>query len=81
MNVKNIVLMTLAISAGFLFFVLQKHSKNYYSSLEQSQAPVIEIAQSRYYAPDFTLTDLDKNEFKLSDSRGNVVAMMFWTTW
>lgn len=81
MNIKNVVLLTLAISGGALFLVLQKYSKDYYSSFEQPGVPVIDKPAARYRAPEFTLVDLDKNEFKLSDSQGNVVAMMFWTTW
>jgi len=81
MNFKNVILLTLAIFGGAMFLVLQKYSKDYYSSFEQPRTPVIDIPTARYRAPDFTLPDLDKNEFKLSDSQGNVVAMMFWTTW
>ena len=81
MNFKNAILLTLAISGGAMFLVLQKYSKEYYSSFEQPRAPVIDQPAARYRAPDFILADLDQNEFKLSDSQGNVVAMMFWTTW
>jgi len=71
----------LGISGVSLFLVLQKYSKDYSSSANQSQAPVIAQPAARYSAPDFTLADLEKNGFRLSDSRGSVVAMMFWTTW
>lgn len=81
MNVKNIILMILAISGGALFMFLQKYSKDYYSSFEQPRAPLVEISPDRYQAPDFTLVDLNNNEFQLSEARGYVVAMMFWTTW
>ena len=81
MNIKNIILVILAVSGISLFLVLQKYSKDYYSSVSQPQAPVIAESAARYRAPDFTLTDLENSEFRLSDSRGSVVAMMFWTTW
>ncbi|MFW2368968.1 MAG: peroxiredoxin family protein [Desulforhopalus sp.] len=81
MNFKNVILLTLAIFGGAMFLVLQKYSKDYYSSLEQPRVPVINLPTTRYLAPDFTLVDLDQNEFKLPDSQGNVVVMMFWTTW
>ena len=81
MNVKNLILVILAVFGGGLFLFLQKYSKEYYSSFEQPRAPLIEKSAARYQAPDFILADLDKNEFQLSGSRGNVVAMMFWTTW
>lgn len=32
-------------------------------------------------APDFTLPDLEGNEVRLSDHRGHVVLVNFWTTW
>ena len=32
-------------------------------------------------APDFTLTDLDGNEVKLSDLEGQKVVLNFWATW
>jgi peroxiredoxin len=32
-------------------------------------------------APDFTLTDLDGNQVKLSDFRGKTVFLNFWATW
>ena len=35
----------------------------------------------RYPAPDFTLPDQFGTPFSLSDQRGSVVAMMFWTSW
>ena len=35
----------------------------------------------RYPAPDFTLTDQFGDNFSLSEQRGSVVAMMFWTSW
>ena len=81
MNIKNIILITLAIFGVTLFLVLQKDSKDYNSSANQPQAPVIAQPAARYRAPDFTLTDLEENEIRLSDSRGRVVAMLFWTTW
>jgi peroxiredoxin len=32
-------------------------------------------------APDFTLSDTDGNKYTLSDYRGKVVIVNFWTTW
>ncbi|MBT8345816.1 MAG: redoxin domain-containing protein [Desulfofustis sp.] len=80
MNIKNIILIVLAIAGISLFLFLQKYSKNNYSSFEQPRAPVIDQPVSPSRAPNFTLVDLDKNEFKLSDARGEIVALMFWTT-
>ena len=36
---------------------------------------------TRQQAPDFTLEDLNGAEVSLSDYRGSVVIMLFWTTW
>ena len=80
MNIKNITLILLFICGGALFLVLQQYSKDY-SSVEQPRAPVIDKFAARSPAPDFILTDLDKNEFQLLSARGNIVAMIFWTTW
>lgn len=81
MNIKNVILIVLAISGGALFLVLQKHSKDYDSSFERPTSRVIDKPAARYRAPDFTLIDLDNNEYKLSDAQGDVVVMTFWTTW
>ena len=32
-------------------------------------------------APDFTMTDIDRNEFSLSDYHGKVVYLKFWASW
>jgi thiol-disulfide isomerase/thioredoxin len=32
-------------------------------------------------APDFTLTNIDGEEFTLADQRGNIVVMDFWAIW
>ena len=81
MNVKNVILIAVALCGGALFLVLQKHSKDHDSSFEQPMSPAIVEPDAGYHAPDFTLADLDNNEFKLSDSEGDVVIMTFWTTW
>ncbi len=81
MNTKNIILLILVIIGISLFPSLRQHSKGVYSLLKQHLVPAIDKPASRYLAPDFVLVDLDKNEFKLSDARGKIVAIMFWTTW
>jgi len=81
MNIKNVILIALAIFGGALFLLLQKHSKEQGSSFEQPTSPVIDKPAIRYRAPDFTLIDLDDSEYKLSDAQGGAVVMTFWTTW
>ena len=47
----------------------------------QPFVPFKQNAMPRYPAPDFILPDLDGAGVSLSDNRGAVVALMFWTTW
>jgi peroxiredoxin len=42
---------------------------------------VANVSDTREQAIDFTLTDLDGNEVKLSDYRGTNVYINFWATW
>jgi cytochrome oxidase Cu insertion factor (SCO1/SenC/PrrC family) len=79
MNAQNFILVVMAISGMALFLLLQNYPKD--SASTRSRAPLIENVTSRGLAPDFTLADLDENAFQLSSSRGNVLVMMFWTTW
>jgi len=46
-----------------------------------AQTDVKTGARIGYAAPDFTLTTIDNNEFKLSDYRGKNVILNFWATW
>ena len=79
MNAKNFILVTLAISGVALFLVLQNFPKD--TSSKYPRVPVIEKVASRGLAPDFTLVDLDGNIFQLAGSKGNVLVLMFWTSW
>ena len=81
MNIKNVILIALALSGGALFLTLQRHSKDFDSSFEQSISPAVDKPAARYLAPGFTLIDLDGNEYELSGALGDVVVMTFWTTW
>ncbi len=47
----------------------------------QPFVPFKQKSTPRYPAPDFTLLDADGASMSLSDNRGSVVALMFWTTW
>ena len=59
--------------------------------LSPQASPSVEVAQRDPnidvglsvgdYAPDIVGTDLDGNEFKLSDYRGKVVMLDFWGDW
>lgn len=80
-NVKNLLMITLLMSGTALLWFLQKYSKEYYASFAQPEIPVVDISVSGLRAPDFALTDLEGRTFQLADVRGNVVALIFWTTW
>jgi peroxiredoxin len=43
--------------------------------------PQVEMIKVGAMAPDFTTRDLDDQEVKLSDFRGQVVVLDFWATW
>lgn len=40
-----------------------------------------EQTEAAEYAPDFTVTDGEGNEYRLSDFRGTPVVLNFWATW
>lgn len=81
MTKKNIFLVILLLLGAFLFATLQKHTKKFYSSYEEPKLSITDFPTVRYLAPNFTLSDLNGNATQLSDYRGSVVLMLFWTTW
>jgi hypothetical protein len=44
-------------------------------------ASYVSVQIDRLQAPDFTLSDLDNSEVSISDYRGAVTILLFWTTW
>jgi cytochrome oxidase Cu insertion factor (SCO1/SenC/PrrC family) len=78
---KNIILIILMLLGAFLFVALQKHTKEFYSSSEEPRLSITDFPTVRYFAPNFTLSDLNGNAAQLSDYRGSVVLILFWTTW
>jgi cytochrome oxidase Cu insertion factor (SCO1/SenC/PrrC family) len=81
MNIKNAILLALAITGGALFLAVQKHTNDDGTSFNQPMNPSMDMPAARYRAPDFTLVGLDNTEYALSDALGNVIVMTFWTTW
>ncbi|CEG27701.1 thiol-disulfide oxidoreductase ResA [Bacillus sp. B-jedd] len=66
--IRTVILLLLAAAVGYtLYASLTKE--------ERSRAGTGELA------PDFVLTDLEGNEHKLSDYRGQGVFLNFWGTW
>jgi peroxiredoxin len=43
--------------------------------------PAMQALDTRLPAPDFALSDLDGNNYRLADLRGKVVMINFWATW
>jgi cytochrome oxidase Cu insertion factor (SCO1/SenC/PrrC family) len=78
---KNAILIILLLLGAFLFVALQKYTKEYHSSRLEPEVSITDVHTARYLATDFTLYDLNGNVTQLSDYRGSVVLMMFWTTW
>ena len=81
MNIKNIILIILMLTGVSLFIALQKDSKNNYSTTEDSEISINDLTAPRYLAGNFMLPDLNGTRIQLSDYKGSVVLMMFWTTW
>jgi len=50
-------------------------------SIAQQAGKGLTQLPDRPQAPDFVLADLDGNQYRLSDYRGQVVIINFWATW
>ena len=81
MTRRDIFLLIMLAAGTVLLVVIHQFSTETYVSVEKPKPPVKELSPQRSDAPDFTLRDLAGNEHRLSDFRGNVVALLFWTTW
>ena len=51
------------------------------SSIAQQAGKGLTQLPDRPQAPDFVLADIDGNQYRLSDYRGQVVIVNFWATW
>jgi len=70
-----LILLTLVLGLAWIW-VNRVPSNSAFVPASQSPAPVI-----GYPAPDFVLTTLDGEEFRLSAQRGTPVVLNFWATW
>ncbi|MHB8776578.1 MAG: peroxiredoxin family protein [Anaerolineales bacterium] len=66
---------TWALILGMIWTVVSRVSP------EQSQVQAGSVAKEGFIAPDFTLDLLDGGSVTLSDLRGKVVLVNFWTSW
>jgi cytochrome oxidase Cu insertion factor (SCO1/SenC/PrrC family) len=73
---------TLAIAwVGILTFPPHSESEDYASAQDLMDSMRISRVTDKVKAPDFMLSDLEGNRVRLSDHRGKVVMLNFWTTW
>lgn len=70
------ILMLLSLAVGFLWTVGSRVPSAVGAPLSSSPSP-----REGFLAPDFTLDTLDGNVVTLSELRGKVVVVNFWTTW
>ncbi len=74
-----LVLVALIVGATYLYNNLSDdYTKD--NLAEEEQAPEIDNTNP-YAARDFTVTDADGNEVKLSDFIGKPIVLNFWATW
>ncbi len=66
---------------GILTFIPRSESEDYASARDLMDSMGISRVVHMVKAPDFMLSDLDGNMVRLSDYRGKVVMVNFWTTW
>lgn len=70
-----------ALVVGIVGFVTEQEF-DISTDQEEGLAPASEVGiKVGMIAPDFTLNDLQGNEVKLSDLRGQTVMINFWATW
>jgi len=74
-NSRFVALMTWALVLGMFWTVVTRVSP------DQTQAQVGSVPKEGFTAPDFTLSLLDGGEITLSELRGQVVLVNFWTSW
>ena len=75
-----ILFAVLILGASLLYGKLSGEYKNDDTS-ENTSAAQGETTAAAIAAPDFTVTDLDGGEVKLSDFKGTPVVINFWATW
>ena len=77
---KQFLRLTLLLAGAVLLLPAASHGWQLLPVV-QPFVPFKQDAAPRYPAPDFTIYDLDGQRITLSDYKGSVVVMMFWTSW
>lgn len=70
------ILMMMSLAAGILWTFFSRVPSAVGAPLSSSPSP-----REGFFAPDFTLDTLQGEQVKLSDLRGKIVVVNFWTTW
>lgn len=73
-----VVLVLLIVGASFAY---DRLSEDYAPSVKQQTESGENGEPKKVAAPDFTVFDMDGNEVKLSDFKGQLVIVNFWATW
>ncbi len=73
-----LLLVALIAGAGILYSRLTEKIEN--DNLVETDIPAPD-EESEYPSPDFTVTDREGNEVRLSDFAGSPVVLNFWATW
>ncbi len=71
---RTLLLVSLAVF-GLMLSGCKKEASH--ADNQETETEAVEVK----LAPDFTLTNIDGEEFTLSEHRGNMVVMDFWATW
>lgn len=85
MNKKiNIIIWVIAICAIMIAaytFYSKNMSQNFVAPPQETASTSQSSQNTNPIAPDFTLKDLDGKDVKLSDYKGKIVILNFWTVW
>jgi cytochrome oxidase Cu insertion factor (SCO1/SenC/PrrC family) len=78
---KTLLLTMFVIFGAVLILDLGANSQENLSDQDLMESMQIVRIMEEVKAPDFILPDLQGKNFRLSDLRGKVVLVNFWTTW
>ncbi len=78
---KTLLLIMFVIVGAFLILNFGANSQEGSSEKDLMESMQIVRIMEEVKAPDFILPDLQGKSFRLSDLRGKVVLVNFWTTW